>query len=156
MSCFDSDTLTWFLCCRPQVSFLNDTAPAPLGGVPVTAAVSFNAPLTTSGVKVGAPMDLTGLFATPVIITNTSRATVQICCLLDWAAHLLLQLRLLHCLHFRTAVVLRVLLAAVIKLQQPEELPFWLTTSCVCPAAGGQRGIARSLRGRLHCRHHQV
>jgi hypothetical protein len=41
------------------------------------AAMSAGAPLTTSGIKAGAPMDLTGLYTTPVAITDTNRSTVR-------------------------------------------------------------------------------
>jgi hypothetical protein len=71
---------------------VNAANPAP--GV-VTAAVAPTAPLTTSGVKAGAPMDLTGLFATPVVITDTNRSTVRLpsspgfmCCVLQGVAAL--------------------------------------------------------------------
>ena len=59
-----------------QVDYVNPTTPSPSV---VTAKVMTGAPVTTSGVKIGAPMDLTGLYAVPVKITNASRSTVRHC-----------------------------------------------------------------------------
>lgn len=70
-----------------QVQFLNAANPAP--AVPVMAAMSAGAPLTTSGIKAGSPVDLTGLYTTPVIITDTNRSTVrrQACSMCYHAIH---------------------------------------------------------------------
>jgi hypothetical protein len=57
-----------------QVQFLNAANPAP---AVVAATVLASAPLNASGIKSGAPMDLTGLYTTPVIITDTTRSTVS-------------------------------------------------------------------------------
>jgi hypothetical protein len=59
-----------------QVDYTNAQTPSP---PVVTAQVMTAAPVTTSGVKPLAPMDLTGLYAVPVKITNTTRTTVCHC-----------------------------------------------------------------------------
>jgi hypothetical protein len=59
------------------VDYVNPTTPAP---PVVTAKVVTGAPVTTSGIKIGAPMDLTDLYAVPVKITNTTRTQVRRCC----------------------------------------------------------------------------
>jgi hypothetical protein len=57
-----------------QVDYVNAATPSP---PVVTAKVMTGAPVTTSGVKVDAPMDLTGLYTVPVKITNTTRTKVR-------------------------------------------------------------------------------
>ena len=56
------------------MDYFNTNSPAP---AVVTAKVAAGAPVTTSGVKIGAPMDLTGLYTVPVKITNTTRSKVR-------------------------------------------------------------------------------
>ena len=77
-----------------QVDYVNAATPSP---PVVTAKVMTGAPVTTSGVKIEAPMDLTGLYTVPVKITNLTRTKVQhqsylACgphraCLVEWSRH---------------------------------------------------------------------
>jgi hypothetical protein len=59
-----------------QVDYVNANTPSP---AVVTAKVATGAPVTTSGVKINAPMDLTGLYTVPVKITNATRSKVRHC-----------------------------------------------------------------------------